>query len=508
MVPRSPLRHSYRLGPSRFLRDLIFTTATSLATGVTLILLTRLAADRLGPVGFGLYSVARRFVATAVPVLTLSMGVAIARYAALVREPLARRNVLRSGLVLALLPTLVVGALMLAARDLVGEAVFGGHVPPGLVESMLLFLPGMAAFGALFAWYRGTGQMGRANLWQITVIGVGPLVLAWRFAPGANVAHFLLWLALPALAAVIPLVVTALRRPAGEVRPGPLPDGSLRELAGYGVPRVPAGLALASLLGAGVFLAPHLTTLQDAGYLAMGQAVFALADTGLAGFGLLVLPRAAQFLAEGQSELLRRATTSITALSIHFGLFACLQLLVWADTIVLAWLGPAYAPAVPLIRVQLCVLAPYLFYTLLRSVVDALDTRAINTYNLLVALAVTMITCAAGVLLGWGALGLAMGTAVGLLTLGLATVGYLWRGGWIVPGQIGLRLALALNLALVAVSALVRLGLPRHGSVLTSVLVLGVLELVLVALYWVALRRFQPALVGELEQRLLRKVTA
>ena len=501
-----------RVQPSRFLQDLLLTTAASVGTGLALIGVTRLAADLLGPVGFGLYSIARRVIAAAAPVLTLSMGIAIARQAALVRDPGPRRQVLRAGLALALAPTLFVYLVLLAAHRLVGSLVFGGQVPPGLVGATLLFLPGMALFGVLFAWYRGTGQMGRANLWQVGVIGVAPVAIAWWAAPGTGVARLLAWLSLPLYAAAIPIATAAFRPIGRSLHAEPATraslGGSLRELARYGIPRVPGGLALAALLGAGAFLAPHLATVQDAGYLAVGQAVFALADAALAAFGLLVLPRAAQLLAEDRRDFLRSGTSDIAALSVHLGLFAGLQLLVWSDTIVLAWLGPRYAAAVPLMRVQLCALVPYLFYTLLRSVIDALETRAINTRNLLVALAVTIAACMAGAALGWGALGLALGTALGLLCLGLLTMAYLWRGGWIAGDRLHLRRALSLNLVFAAAAVLVRGAVRSRVSVLGNLVVLGVVETVLLAAYWLALRRLRPCWVGEIERRLIQREAA
>jgi hypothetical protein len=101
-----------------------------------------------------------------------------------------------------------------------------------------------------------------------------------------------------------------------------------------------------------------------------------------------------------------------------------------------------------------------------------------------------------------------MATAVGLFTLGMTTVGWLWRGGWIAPERLRLRLALALNLGFVALTALARVVTAAHWNPVADVLGLAVLEVVLLALYWFALRRFHPELVADIEQRFLKKVSA
>jgi hypothetical protein len=60
-------------------------------------------------------------------------------------------------------------------------------------------------FIVLYAWYRGTNRMGRANLWQTWAIAVGPLAVVWLAArPGAE-ARILVGLALVLLVAAVPL---------------------------------------------------------------------------------------------------------------------------------------------------------------------------------------------------------------------------------------------------------------------------------------------------------------
>ena len=89
-----------RLRLSPFLRDIVLTTVTSMATILSIIIVMRLLARGLGPEGFGVYSLARRVVSTISPFSTLTMGVAVARYIGLSKDKSSQYGYLLGGLAL------------------------------------------------------------------------------------------------------------------------------------------------------------------------------------------------------------------------------------------------------------------------------------------------------------------------------------------------------------------------------------------------------------------------
>jgi O-antigen/teichoic acid export membrane protein len=485
-----------------FPRDVLLATLTSLATGIALMMVTSLLARGLGTVEFGVYSLARRFVATAAPVASLAMGIAVARYAAVAEGPRGRLEVLVGGLLLGVLPSAAALAIAAWRPDFLNAAIFRGTGSNAVSRSMLLLLVATNLFTILFAFYRGTGQMSRANLWQLAAIGVVPVVVA-ALATAGGAATVLTWMALPLLASAAPLAVY-LARGAPLIRSGFEPRGAVRQLASYGLPRVPGGFALAALLGAGPFLAAHYATVEDAGFLTAGQAIFALADAAVAGFGIVVLPRVARLLTEGRTETLREGVTDAVEFSVHAGFFAALQLLIWSREIVGAWLGAEFARAVPLMRILLVALSPYVVYTLLRSVVDAVQVQAVNTRNLVLALAVTL---AVSLVLGsfrMGAIGLAIGTSIGMGVLGAGTLVSLRHAGLLDMRRLRIVPALGLAAALSAVAFATHALLVNRWASAMTVATGGVLEAALAALYYLGLRRFRTGWVMRLESRVAR----
>jgi O-antigen/teichoic acid export membrane protein len=199
----------------------------------------------------------------------------------------------------------------------------------------------------------------------------------------------------------------------------------LRALLAYGVPRIPGGAAFGAFLAIGPFLAPYFGNLREAGYLLAGQSVLRVVEGATAGFGLVALPRITALQAGQRHEFLRDRVADIVSFVLHLGLFGACQLWIWTPEIVRLWLGPAYDAAIPIVRVMSVALAPYLGYTLLRSVIDGLEERPVNTHNLYAALLTTVVLSLALGLAGYGALGLAVAGTGGFLVLGLLTIRFL-----------------------------------------------------------------------------------
>jgi hypothetical protein len=104
--------------------------------------------------------------------------------------------------------------------------------------------------------------------------------------------------------------------------------------------------------------------------------------------------------------------------------FTCIQLAVFADVIVHAWVGPAFMNEMGVIRLVLLAIPPYLFFVTLRSTIDAITVKPYNTLNVLISLGTYV-----GLIAGWihflPGRSLLLGIAVSLLgsqmLLGLLT---------------------------------------------------------------------------------------
>jgi O-antigen/teichoic acid export membrane protein len=427
------------------------TGIVSAVTMVSLIMVTRWLAHSLGPDGFGAYGLARRSLSWITEMTTVPMGIALARYVATTHSEETRAAYRRAGILYGLLPNLLLLVLAILAARPLATLLFRDPAYAGLAIATGILVLGMASYSIVFAWYRGIGDMRVANVWQLWTLAVGPALCALAFRDRGHVSWIVAAMGGVALCGVIP-IASWLRVDVSATR------ARLEELLRYGVPRMPSGIAFGGLLAVGPFLAPYAGSLREAGFLVAGQSLMRVVEGGTSAFGLVALPRFAAFRAQGRDTFVRDRVAEIVSMATHLGVFATITLALWSPQIVMAWLGPEYVPAIPLIRVPLIATAPYLMYAFLRSVTDALDDRAINTRNLTISAIVTTALSIAVLVAGRGVFALAVAGAVGFFVLALLTVAHLRRMLGFRLRSIGLGATLLVNAITGVVSAV------AHGA--------------------------------------------
>lgn len=495
---------SARFQPSPFMRDLLGTFVTSLVTILCLVLITRLLAEGLGPERFGAYSLVRRIVSTVDPLVTLTMGVTLTRYVAMSCDQEKRAGYLCAGIFLGGLPAVVVLCLGLIFAEPLAQLLFrDGATYQYLYMATLCLIVAYSFYIVLYAYYRGIGWMYQTNVWQISVIGIGPLGIAWIFARSGSVELIVFLMAGLLACAVLPLAKHAvLARQCWNAEEMFLV--SVRELVRYGLPRVPGGFAFGGILAVGPLLAPYFGSLKEAGYLVVGQMILRVVEGGTEAFGRAAFPRVAQVFSAGGKEALKDSVADLVSLIFHVGLYGSIHLLIWSGPLVLTWLGPEYSEAIPLVRVIMIALVPYLAFVTLRSIVDAVEVRAVTTSALFVSLSLTVIVSWGLAWSGLGSLGLALGTAIGLTVLGGMVCTYVWREFAIDRHAILIGLCVATNAVLGGVSLTVMMVLHSvyQGKVFlwSGLLVEGGLFV----LYVLSLRSFGVRWIWGLEQRIIQ----
>ncbi|MBK9065315.1 MAG: lipopolysaccharide biosynthesis protein [Gemmatimonadetes bacterium] len=502
MAAERPAGSRARFQPSPFLRDILNTVAATGILMVSLVLTTRWVAEAFSSADFGVYGLARRLVGT-LSIYSNVAGLTLVRFLAIAEDDRAREGHLLGATVLSLGPGLVLFGAGLLLPEVAARLAFDDATRRGAAVAMLGLVVTTALFNLLYAYYRGTGRVALGNVWNIALVGVGPMLVVLAWAGTGRIDVMIGGAALVLLLAAVPLAGPVLRGWGGAARRD-LPQ-RLREQLAFGLPRVPGGLAIGGLTAVGPYLAIRFATAAEAGYLVAGQLLLRLVDAGTAAFGVVALPRIAELHAQGQREFIRDRVEDVVALAFHLGAFATLHLLVWSDVIVRAWLGDRYIPAIPLVRIVLVSAVPYCGYTLLRSVIDVLDERAINTRNTVTAAGVTLALSLGAGVLGYGAVGLAVATTGGLMVLGALSVHFLWvtlqpRGDALLLGR-GAVLAAGTGVAGFGLRQLLPAGWPIQGQLGLGLLITGALG----GLFVLGLRQSGARWVAECESRVVRR---
>jgi len=492
------------LKPSPFLRDLILTQATAVCTMVALIVVTRLLAQGLGPEKFGVYSLARRLLMVALPFATLAMGVTLTRYAALSGKGKAGFPFFLGGLILGVAPSVVIFAAGAVFSRQLSTVVFGHERYRDVTMAALFMISGYALYTVLYSVYRGTDRMRRANLWQLGVLVVVPLVVAAAYAKSGRVALIVFLMGAACYAAAVPLIsrlVRGLMSSGAAHGTGP----ALRALLRYGLPRVPGNFAKTALFAAAPFLARYLVGVREAGFLVAAQSLMIVTQGGMDAFALVALPKVAKLFADEREDLIRGGVGNIIAFAFHMGIFAALHLALWSDSIVLVWLGPDYRGAIVAFRITAVAVLPYAAFVMLRAIIDAVEEKAVNTRNLVMSLATAVAASTILGVLGLGTAGLAAGATLGFLVLGLSTTSYLWRRFRIERRVLLTKWVVLLNVGLILCAWAVKWLLGREGRGLSIVAGAVLSEAVFIGVYFFVLRKLKAGWISELEKRLVSR---
>ena len=413
-----------RIKFSPFLKDIGVTTLTSVATIVSLIFVTRFLARGLGPDEFGAYALTRRIVAFIVPFSTLTMGVSLARYTALSKDWKQREILLSVALSIVIIMAVILSAPWFLWGKYLTELIFHHNKYANLFYASLFMVAGYGIYAVLYAFYRGTGKMNKANLLQFCVMSFLPLLISYIFANRGNAAFIIFLMGLSFYLSILPLGynLKGIKWPGIEHI-----KKATKDLLIYGIPRTPGSLAFAGLLSIGPFFAPYFGSIDEAGYFVVGQSVFRIMESSVVAFGLVALPKVALLFEEGKENFLAERIRDIMDLIIHLGLFITIQIFIWSKFLIMVWLGPDYLESVTIMRILIISLAPYLAYVLLRSVIDGVEVRAVNTLNLFIALGTGILLALVMAFSGMGVTGIAIGTMAGFFVLGILTVFYLKR---------------------------------------------------------------------------------
>ncbi|MCG3117563.1 MAG: lipopolysaccharide biosynthesis protein [Candidatus Manganitrophus sp. SA1] len=416
-----------RFQTSLFIRDLFETAVVSVVTIFCLIMVTKLLAEGLGAERFGAYVLSRRVLSMIDPLVTLAMGVAVTRCIAMSRDEGTQTTYLGAGLLLGVLPAFLVLVVGWSLATPFAQLLFRDGIKyHALFIATLCLIVGYSFYVILYAYYRGIGKMWQANLWQASVIAIGPLVIAWLFARSGSVELIVFLMAGLLLCSMVPLVKLMLQaRVFREKRAIFLIK--IKDLGRYGLPRVPGSFAFGGLLAVGPLLAPYIGSLRDAGYLVASQSILRVVEGGTEAFGRAAFPWVTQVFSKGGKEALKDRVADLMSFILYVGLYGTIHLLIWSKPLTLTWLGREYIDAVLPVRVTLIALLPYLAFVTLRTIVDAVEVRAITTVSLFISLGVTVVV---SLILSWsglGSIGLAMGTTVGLIVLGSLVSAYVWK---------------------------------------------------------------------------------
>ncbi len=401
-----------RLGRTR---DYALTFVTEFATLGCSLGALKVAAVAWGAAGFGEYVLARRTLSLLQLPILCGMSVAVTRYVARARSstaPGTERRYFAAG-VLASMTSVGFAVLVLnAVPGPVAGVLLGSSSYSGMIRALSLAIAGLGLHGVAYGFLRGRLSMARANAMQALNLGLIPLaaLTASRWGVVAVVTVMGVgWCVVGGVATAVILQRTA-RAQDGRSGLG----GAVRELVGYGLPRVPGEFALGALFTLPVTVAVHYRGVTMAGFIGLGVAFVTMMGSLFAPLGQILLPAVTARAARGDRHSMERDAWRVTGLCLVVAGVGVGMVEGLADWLIPTFFGREFRGSVPVIRVMTIGAVPYVGYVVLRNVLDALHTAPLNAKNLVFALALFLTAS----LLGGSAEGVPVALTLALFALG------------------------------------------------------------------------------------------
>jgi O-antigen/teichoic acid export membrane protein len=394
-VRRRSWRDVSRLAVHPLLRNVGLTGLASLVTSLAAVVVISLIGRTVGPVLLGEYLLLRRMASWLQAIVVLPSGIALPRYvAASVDDSASRQTYFLGAVVTSCGLALLLTAILVLWKVPVGRLIFGSAELAPLTLPLGLLLLGLAAHGAAFGFYQGTLSMGRACTMQVFNLAIFPVLAVVLLARERSISMIVgatgIAMTVCALVFSIPIL--------GELRwahVAPRAWKHVSELLWFGLSRAWGDFGLQALLGLPAVIAAHYVPMRSVGFLLLGGSLLSVVSAATLPLGIILLSHVTRALAQGRAADLRDPLAHFADALIGSSFFVSLQMLVFADVIIRIWVGPDFAAATGVVRLLIVAVPFYFVYGGLRSVVDAAAVKAHNTRNILISLAVFLVTVAA-----------------------------------------------------------------------------------------------------------------
>jgi O-antigen/teichoic acid export membrane protein len=374
-------------------KDFILTFITEFIVILCMLATYKMADSFFGQKGFTDYSLARRVVAMLQPVFLVGMHITIPRQVAfyLTESKQKSSEILLSAVIILISVTLVLISVMVLFKQQLSALLFDNASYARFIFPLALALAGMAIHSAVYGYYRGMRQMRKANLIQLLIMGIIPL-LAISLAAGVAESFIIagvLWIIISIF--FLLGIIFKLQFSFSSVRK------NIRNTFNHGIQRLPADLGIAALLALPVLFFTHAFGTTQSGYLAFSISLLTMTGAALKPIGLIMLPHATTLIAEKNYPVLHR---QIKKMIFYFLLLSAIVIAGYellAPVLLSVYLGKVNVNLLYISRMVMLAAAGYMFYVFFRSIIDAAHHRSYNTVNILISLLFLLIFSMPGI---------------------------------------------------------------------------------------------------------------
>jgi len=126
-----------------------------------------------------------------------------------------------------------------------------------------------------------------------------------------------------------------------------------KDLLSYSAPRMPGDLALSGLLSVATLWVAHVADVKTAGYVSLSQSLVSAITAAFVPLSIVILPRATASIASRGLPAVASRIPDLIEFTLLLSTYIAVQIAVFADTLLVLWLGEPFVSATPILRTLL-----------------------------------------------------------------------------------------------------------------------------------------------------------
>jgi len=364
----------------------ITTYLTEFSLLIAGILIYRFAFDTFIEKDFAGYSLVRRNLSFFQPVVFLGLAVGITRFVSFnLSDKVKSGNFFVAGAIMVFLSVVFFTALLFILKKQFAQLLFGSSDFSYLILPLIVMIVGICIHSLSYAYFRGAMMMNTANLLQFINLCAGNLLAFLMSDNLTDVIYFtgLIWIVTGTVFFI--MIIFRIDFQWHKIL------HTAKELFPYSIYRVPGDVALAALLTLPSIFTAHYAGIVPAGYMAFGITLMNMAGAAFSPVSLLLLPKASNLAAEKRYDLIFAKAGKTILITFLLTIAGVLVFEIFAFQIINLYLKDASAGLINTARIIALGIPGYSIYIVLRSILDALHYKAINTRNVLITFGIYLL---------------------------------------------------------------------------------------------------------------------
>lgn len=377
-----------RIFNSRFGKDIAVTIVGQVIIIMFAFGLNKLLSIKLGTIGYGEYSIAKRTAGVITFVMLSGLGIAIPKYIAIYHQQQNKlkeaRCIISALIIISALSLIIICILFLfrenSARILFGENGYMEYMLPILLYS---FSCALASFA--YSFYCGLGKFYMYSMSQIYV-QISTFVIALIFNKSVITLMYVWSIVIGGYGIFISVRIWAnyysiakIKSFTRDLKP------SILELVTFCFPRVPGEFFLFAYTVTPLIIINQKVGIETSAYFAAATSINSMVTPLFSFVGVVLLPVVSKSIVSNKFAEADRKVKALGKIYLIVGVLGIIFVEVFTPFVVNILFSSDYQICVPIIRIMIIAVLPNVFYLLLRNPLDAMSKIPYNTINLMIS---------------------------------------------------------------------------------------------------------------------------